>query len=153
MSDTFSRAAHWIAQQCGHAGVFIIAVLTIIDWAATGPLFGYSDTWQLIINTGTTIITFLMVFLIQNTQNRDTAAIQLKLDELIRANQHARNRMLLLEDLTEDELKKVKATFASLVTPAEQAIKPAHDAWEELEETGKTLEQVTAGLSDAAQRP
>jgi low affinity Fe/Cu permease len=114
---------------------------------------GYSDTWQLIINTGTTIITFLMVFLIQNTQNRDTVAIQLKLDELIRANQHARNRMLSIEDLTEDELKKVKSTFASLVTPAERAIGAVREAHEELDETEEALEQVTAGLSDAVQRP
>ena len=79
-----------------------------------GPFFHYSDTWQLIINTSTTIVTFLMVFLLQNTQNRDTAAIQLKLDELIRANRNARNMMLGLEDLSEEELKKIKATFASL---------------------------------------
>jgi len=119
MSGAFSTAAHWIAQQCGRASVFIMAVLTIVVWAATGPLFGYSDTWQLIINTGTTIITFLMVFLIQNTQNRDTAAIQLKLDELIRANENARNRMVCLEDLTEDDLKKVKASFAPLAEPTQ----------------------------------
>jgi low affinity Fe/Cu permease len=123
----------------------------ILVWAATGPLFGYSDTWQLIINTGTTIITFLMVFLIQNTQNRDTVAIQLKLDELIRANQNARNRMLSIEDLTEDELKKVKATFASLVTPAERAIGAVREAQDELDETEEALEQVTDRLSDAAQ--
>ena len=114
MSDLFSRAAHWTAQQCGRASVFMVAVGVIIAWAVTGPLFHYSDTWQLIINTGTTIVTFLMVFLLQNTQNRDTAAIQLKLDELIRANRNARNMMLGLEDLSEEELKKIKATFASL---------------------------------------
>lgn len=114
MSGIFSQAAHWTGQQCGRANVFMGAVAIIIVWALTGPLFDYSDTWQLIINTGTTIITFLMVFLLQNTQNRDTAAIQLKLDELIRANQNARNGMLCLEDLTEDELKKIKATFTSL---------------------------------------
>ncbi len=114
MSDLFSRAAHWIGQQCGRANVFMMAVAVIIAWALTGPFFHYSDTWQLIINTGTTIVTFLMVFLLQNTQNRDTAAIQLKLDELIRANQGARNMMLCLEDLSEEELKKVKATFESL---------------------------------------
>jgi low affinity Fe/Cu permease len=98
MSRQFSRVANWIAAKCGHAGVFITAVAIVVVWAVTGPLFDYSDTWQLIINTGTTIITFLMIFLIQNTQNRDTAAIQLKLDELIRANQNARNAMLCLEN-------------------------------------------------------
>src|SRR4051795_11438182 len=114
MSDIFSQAAHWTARQCGRASVFVAALVLIIAWAVTGPFFHYSDTWQLIINTSTTIVTFLMVFLLQNTQNRDTAAIQLKLDELIRANQNARNMMLCLEDLSEDELKRVKATFESL---------------------------------------
>jgi low affinity Fe/Cu permease len=116
MSDLFSQAAHWTGKQCGRASVFMAAVVLIIVWAVTGPFFHYSDTWQLIINTSTTIVTFLMVFLLQNTQNRDTAAIQLKLDELIRANEDARNGMLCLEDLSEDELKKVKAKFESLAT-------------------------------------
>jgi low affinity Fe/Cu permease len=116
VSDLFSQAAHWTGRQCGRANVFVAAVVLIIAWAITGPIFHYSDTWQLIINTSTTIITFLMVFLLQNTQNRDTAAIQLKLDELIRVNQDARNVMLCLEDLSEDELRKVKATFESLAT-------------------------------------
>jgi low affinity Fe/Cu permease len=119
MSDLFSRAAHWTAQQCGRASVFTVAVGVIIVWAACGPLFHYSDTWQLIINTGTTIITFLMVFLLQNTQNRDTIAIQLKLDELIRANQDARNVMLSLEDLTEEQLKHLKQTFQSLAVSSD----------------------------------
>ena len=88
-----------------------MAVLTIVVWAATGPLFGYSDTWQLIINTGTTIITFLIVFLIQNTQNRDTAAIQLKLDELIRASKPARDNFLDIEDMTDEELDKLDEEF------------------------------------------
>jgi low affinity Fe/Cu permease len=142
MSRLFSRAAHWTAAQCGHASVFIIAVMTIVVWAATGPPFGYSDTWQLIINTGTTIITFLMVFLIQNTQNRDTIAIQLKLDELIRANQNARNMMLRLEDLSEEELKRVKQTFASLAVSSETAEKMA-EVKEELDLAGEALERVT----------
>ena len=152
MSHMFSRAAHWIAEQCGHAGVFIIAVMTVLVWAATGPFFGYSDTWQLIINTGTTVITFLMVFLIQNTQNRDTAAIQLKLDELIRANQDARNNMLCLEDLSEDELKRVKSAFAALASSPEKAIGAVHDMKEELEETEKVLEEANSRLVMAGHR-
>jgi low affinity Fe/Cu permease len=119
-SEVFSRVAHWTAAQCGRAHTFALAAVIVIGWALTGPVFHYSDTWQLVINTGTTIITFLMVFLIQHTQNRDTCAIQLKLDELIRVNQHARNKMLQLEDLTEDELRTLKANFAELVPGAER---------------------------------
>ena len=104
LSDRFSRAAQWTSQQCGRAYTFVGAIFIIVAWAFAGPAFHYSDTWQLIINTGTTIITFLMVFLIQNTQNRDTTAIQLKLDELIRANENARDQMLRLEDLTENQI-------------------------------------------------
>src|ERR1700760_452697 len=113
LSDRFSRAAQWTAQQCGRAHTFIAAIVIIIAWAVCGPAFHYSDTWQLIINTGTTIITFLMVFLIQNTQNRDTTAIQLKLDELIRANENAQNRMMKLEDLTENQIKQLKESLAT----------------------------------------
>jgi low affinity Fe/Cu permease len=115
LSDSFSRVAQATSKQCGRASTFILAIVTILIWAAAGPFFRFSDTWQLVINTGTTIVTFLMVFLIQNTQNRDTAAIQLKLSELIRANQDARNKMLLLEDLPEDELQKLKGSFAAFV--------------------------------------
>ncbi len=143
MTKVFSRAATWISQQCGRPAVFIASVLVIIVWAATGPLFHYSDTWQLIINTGTTIITFLMVFLIQNTQNRDTAAIQLKLDELIRANKNARNIMLGLEDLSEEELHRLKQTFASLAEAADTMA----DAGEELEAAGEALESAASRLS------
>jgi low affinity Fe/Cu permease len=112
ISDRFSRAAHWCSQQCGRAHTFILAILLIVVWAGCGPVFRYSDTWQLIINTGTTIVTFLMVFLIQNSQNRDTIAIQMKLDELIRANENARNRMTEIEDMTENEIKRLKETVA-----------------------------------------
>ena len=86
----------------------------VLVWAMSGPLFGFSDTWQLVINTGTTIVTFLMVFLIQNTQNRDTEAFQLKLDELIRVTELARNRLMNLEDLTEEEMDKVKQELTSI---------------------------------------
>ena len=91
------------------------AVLVIVVWAATGPVFGWSDTWQLVINTGTTIVTFLMVFLIQSTQSRDTRALHLKLDELIRVNQAARNSLLNLEDMSEDEIQEVKKTFVRAI--------------------------------------
>ena len=113
-SDLFSAAALWTSRQCGRASTFVVACVTIIVWAITGPVFHYSDTWQLVINTGTTIVTFLMVFLIQNTQNRDMSALHLKLDELIRVNEDARNKLMNLEDLTEEELEKIKGTFAHM---------------------------------------
>lgn len=151
LSAWFSRAARWIAEQCGHAGMFILAVAIIIAWAATGPLFQYSDTWQLIINTGTTIITFLMVFIIQNTQNRDTAAVQLKLDELIRANENARNVMLGLEDLTEEQLKRIKQAFASLAASPEGADKVQRSA-KGLGEMGEALEGASGRMTGATHR-
>jgi low affinity Fe/Cu permease len=113
-SHFFSQAAHWTSRQCGRPLTFGLAVAVVAVWALTGPVFNYSDTWQLVINTGTTIVTFLMVFLIQNTQNRDSSAVQLKLDELIRVTSNARNRLLTLEDLTESELDQVKAGFAKI---------------------------------------
>src|SRR5271156_2968221 len=103
----FSDLAQGIAREVGRAWVFALALGTIIVWALTGPLFGFSDTWQLVINTGTTIVTFLMVFLIQNSQNRDSAAIQVKLDELIRVSA-ARNSMVGIEHLTDDELEDIR---------------------------------------------
>jgi low affinity Fe/Cu permease len=111
----FSRFAHWASHQAGRAYAFVGAMVVILLWGVSGPLFGFSDTWQLVINTGTTIITFLMVFLIQNTQNRDTQAIQLKLDELIRATQDARNNLMNLEDRSETELENIKEQFVSSV--------------------------------------
>ncbi len=119
IGGAFGSAAQWTAQQCGHASTFAIACLVIVVWAATGPIFNYSDTWQLIINTGTTIVTFLMVFLIQNTQNRDSAEMHLKLDELIRVSESARNRLLDLKDLSEDELKRLKRNFEQLAAGSE----------------------------------
>jgi low affinity Fe/Cu permease len=114
LSNVFDKLAHWTARHAGRASTFALALTIIVVWGVSGPMFQWSDTWQLIINTGTTIVTFLMVFLIQNTQNRDTEALQLKLDELIRVSQKARNRLLQLEELTEEEMEHIKKTFTSL---------------------------------------
>ncbi|ANI78640.1 MULTISPECIES: low affinity iron permease family protein [Sphingobium] len=111
MDRIFGAFAHRIASWSGQPLAFILAVTVIIGWVVTGPLFGFSDTWQLIINTGTTIVTFLMVFLIQNAQNRDGSAIQAKLDELIRAGMDARNEFIGIEHLTEADLERVKAVL------------------------------------------
>ena len=119
MSDNtlgkFDRFARWIEQQVGSPITFVMAVAIVLIWAISGPFFGWSDTWQLVINTGTTIVTFLMVFLIQSTQSRDTRALHLKLDELIRVNQAARNSLLNLEDMSEAEIQEVKKTFDRVI--------------------------------------
>ena len=112
--DAFRAFARRSSIVLGTAWAFAFAILVIVVWAATGPKFHYSDTWQLIINTSTTIVTFLMVFVIQNTQNRDGKAIQLKLDELIRALKGARNKLVDLEDLSDEELKKLEKEFQRL---------------------------------------
>ena len=111
----FARAA---SHFCGRPRVFTLAVAIIFVWIITGPIFRFSDTWQLVINTGTTIITFLMVFLIQNTQNRDTEAIQVKLDELIRATKGAHNALLDLEELEEENLHAFRAKYRALAAAA-----------------------------------
>ena len=108
MKNVFRVVAGRVSTWAGSAGVFLGAILIVLIWASSGPLFHYSDTWQLVINTGTTIITFLMVFLIQNTQNRDGKAVQIKLDELIRATKGARQYYMGLEDLTDDELSELE---------------------------------------------
>ena len=112
--DVAKRVSHW----CGRPTTFLLALGVIASWVLTGPIFGYSDTWQLVINTGTTIVTFLMVFLIQNTQNRDTAAIQLKLDELIRATKGAHNALLDLEELDEKLLDDFRRRYEGLARAA-----------------------------------
>ena len=110
----FDRAANHIARLVGHPAVFALACLTIFGWGAIGPLAGYSDTWQLVINTSTTIVTFLMVFLIQNTQNRDSHAIHLKLDELLRALDAADTRLVDLEERSEQELERLRQHYLAL---------------------------------------
>jgi low affinity Fe/Cu permease len=112
----FDQAARWTERQVGRPVAFALALLTVALWAATGPLFGWSDTWQLVINTGTTIVTFLMVFIIQSTQNRDTQALHLKLDELIRVNRAARNSLIDLEESSETEVDEVKSGFDALAS-------------------------------------
>ena len=119
----YSRFAKAASHFCGRPACFTLAVLLILVWFVTGPLFGFSDTWQLVINTGTTIITFLMVFLIQNTQNRDTEAIQVKLDELIRATQGAHNALLDLEELEEEDLDAFRAKYQALAAAARSELK------------------------------
>ncbi len=114
MKEIFRHVANRISIWTGSAAIFLLAVLVVITWLLTGPLFHFSDTWQLVINTGTTIITFLMVFLIQNTQNRDGKAVQLKLDELIRATKGARTRYVGLEDLSDDDLSALDQEFKTL---------------------------------------
>lgn len=122
-SSWYSRFARETAHFSGRPRVFVLAVAIILVWIITGPLFHFSDTWQLVINTGTTIVTFLMVFLIQNTQNRDTEAIQVKLDELIRATKGAHNALLDLEELEEERLDAFKARYQALATAARQELR------------------------------
>jgi low affinity Fe/Cu permease len=119
-SSLFTRFARTAALWTGRPSTFIAAVGIIILWAATGPVFGYSDTWQLVINTGTTVITFLMVFLIQNTQNRDTEALQIKLDEIIRSLENARNEVLDLEELETGDLDQIRKEYLELAERARE---------------------------------
>jgi len=119
-TNLFCRFANYASRALGSASAFCVAIGIVLVWVSTGPLFDYSDTWQLIINTGTTIVTFLMVFLIQNTQNRDSAAIQLKLDEVIRSTQGAHNAMLDLEELNTNDLDKIRGLYRQLAHNARQ---------------------------------
>jgi low affinity Fe/Cu permease len=143
VGTAFNTAAQWTSQQCGRASTFAVACAVIVIWAVTGPVFHYSDTWQLIINTGTTIVTFLMVFLIQNTQNRDSAGIHLKLDELIRVSQSARNKLLDLEDLTEEELNRLKSSFTKLAGKPDNAL---------LQEAVDDLDAAGGGIQGAKEK-
>ena len=120
MNGIFRKIAYKTAEAVGSAPAFLIALLIIIAWAVSGPIFGYSDTWQLVINTGTTIVTFLVVFLIQHTQNRDATILQLKLDELIRAVDAARTRLVGLEDLPDEEIERLHKEFQRLAKMREE---------------------------------
>jgi len=118
--NLFEQFANWATNATGSSAAFIIAIAVIVIWAVTGPLFKYSDTWQLVINTGTTIVTFLMVFLIQKTQNKDSKAIHLKLNEILASHQGASNRMVDIEDLTESELDHLHKFYVQLSDLAEK---------------------------------
>jgi len=116
----FSRFARWTARAAGYPGAFVVALSILVVWAVTGPFFGFSDTWQLVINTGTTIVTFLMVFLIQNTQNRDSEAMHLKLDEILRAIEGAHNIFIDLEELEQADLDRIKQRYAAMAREARE---------------------------------
>jgi low affinity Fe/Cu permease len=156
LSASFNTAAQWTSRQCGRASTFALACVLIVVWAVTGPIFQFSDTWQLVINTGTTIVTFLMVFLIQNTQNRDSAGLHLKLDELIRVNEAARNKLLDLEDLTEGELEHLKGGFTRLAgrTPGAALLREATDDLDAADaEIREARDKVSAVADGKAAKP
>jgi low affinity Fe/Cu permease len=120
MKELFRKLAYKTSEAVGSAPAFVIALLIIVAWGVSGPMFGYSDTWQLVINTGTTIVTFLVVFLIQHTQNRDAKILQLKLDELLRAVAAARTRLVGLEDLPDEEIERLHKEFQRLAKVREE---------------------------------
>jgi low affinity Fe/Cu permease len=128
MNDLFHKIAQKTSEAVGSAWAFMIAIAIIVGWGASGPIFGFSDTWQLIINTGTTIVTFLMVFLIQNTQNRDAKVIHLKLDELIRVTKRARNHLVDLEEMTDDEIIELEEEFRRLRRRGETKRRKANES-------------------------
>jgi low affinity Fe/Cu permease len=118
----FNSFAKWASRATGRPAAFVLALAAVVIWGVTGPIFAFSETWQLVINTGTTIVTFLMIFLIQNTQNRDTGAIQIKLDELIRSTEGAHNALLDLEELEDHEIERLRDDYESLAAEAREAL-------------------------------
>ncbi|QWP75475.1 low affinity iron permease family protein [Lysobacter sp. K5869] len=148
MRRSFERGAKAASRFTGHPLCFGLAVLVVLVWVVSGPIFGFSDTWQLVINTGTTIVTFLMVFLIQNSQNRDAAAVQIKLDELIRATRAAENALLDLEELDEDSLERFRKRYEDLACKArDEAKRRRDDGGDEVEaELERTDDELRAEL-------
>jgi low affinity Fe/Cu permease len=156
-NETFRKIATCASSLVGSKWAFVLAAIVVVAWAATGPIFHFSDTWQLVINTGTTIVTFLMVFLIQNTQNRDARAIHLKLDELIRGVKGARNNLLNLEELTDEEMEELRQQFEHLRERA--AHKAAHHhadhaqaAADKADDAARRAEERAARAHDAVRR-
>src|SRR5438067_1523871 len=154
----FTRFAKWTARASGRPLTFTIAVVVIAVWGITGPIFGFSDTWQLIINTGTTIVTFLMVFLIQNTQNRDSEAIQVKLDELIRLSKGGHNALLDLEELEEAELDSIRAEYCKIAEDARARVRrglrdtDVPEVAEQLESVKRDVQQEKRELAELKKR-
>jgi low affinity Fe/Cu permease len=146
-NETFRKIASSSASAVGSKWAFLLAVVIIVVWAATGPIFHFSDTWQLVINTGTTIVTFLMVFLIQNTQNRDAKAIHLKLDELIRGVKGARTKLVNLEEFSDDELENLQKEFHRVQRKAErkidQRVKEIHQTAEHADRKAEGAEEMS----------
>ncbi|WP_353191614.1 low affinity iron permease family protein [Pandoraea pnomenusa] len=143
----FSKFSSYLSSVTGRPAAFVLAVALVLIWAVTGPLFHYSDTWQLVINTSTTIVTFLMVFLIQNTQNRDTAAMHIKLDELIRAMEGAHNALLDLEELDEKELQRFRTRYEALANEARLALRDG------TRDTGSPFIDESTGDDDRREAP
>ena len=150
----FTRFANSASRETGRPGTFVLAALIVIVWAMSGPIFHYSDTWQLVINTGTTIITFLMVFLIHNTQNRDSQSIHVKLDEIIRALEGAHNALLDLDEVDDETLEKMRVRYSELGKKAREAVEAGRDdiGCGEIEaEAQEHADSVAAARGDAAQ--
>jgi len=155
MKETFRKASAKVAYAMGTAGAFIIACLIVIVWGLTGPIFDYSDTWQLYINTGTTVATFLMVFLIQNTQNRDSKAQQLKLDELIHSSKGARNTFVELENLSDEDLAVLDQEFRALHDKLHgaAAVKKLHSSIEAEQERRSALGAAAGAVGRVLKAP
>jgi len=148
-ASLFTSFANHTARASGHHLTFTLAVLIVLTWAVTGPVFGFSDTWQLVINTGTTIVTFLMVFLIQNTQNRDSTAMHLKLDEIIRALDGAQNTLLNLEDMEEKDLQRMQLRYKAMAERAQDALER-----DDVEEAAEHIEKLaTSKQGGSARKP
>jgi low affinity Fe/Cu permease len=155
-NEAFRKMASSAAAAVGSKWAFLLSILIVIIWAATGPIFKFSDTWQLVINTGTTIVTFLMVFLIQNTQNRDAKAIHLKLDELIRGVHGARTHLVNLEEFSDEELEALQHQFARLQSRAEKKVnhrlEEVHETAREAHRKAETAEDTSEAAHDKAEQ-
>ncbi|MDB5324295.1 MAG: hypothetical protein JWN40_5926 [Phycisphaerales bacterium] len=150
-NEAFRKMASASAAAVGSKWAFLLSIVIVVVWGATGPIFHFSDTWQLVINTGTTIVTFLMVFLIQNTQNRDAKAIHLKLDELIRGVTGARTHLVNLEEFSDEELERLQKQFARVQTKAERKVSDRVDEIHETAEEAHRRAQVAEDTSEDAQ--